>query len=140
MAKSIYDNFGIRSVILGAGNKESELANIITDNTTADSIINLTNQTSLSEMTAIIDRARLVIGNDSGPLHVAAALPKTVIGIYGPTNPEVVGPVCQLHNVIEAGAGIPRKGRYSKKPAHNINNITVEQVLKKIKDILNKNQ
>jgi ADP-heptose:LPS heptosyltransferase len=41
---------------------------------------------------AIIKRCDLVIGNDSGPLHIAVAMDVPTLGIYGPTNPALQGP------------------------------------------------
>jgi lipopolysaccharide heptosyltransferase I len=47
---------------------------------------------SLSELIALTRRARLFIGGDTGPLHLAAALGVPVVGIFGPTNPARNGP------------------------------------------------
>ncbi|HEY4328574.1 MAG TPA: glycosyltransferase family 9 protein, partial [Phycisphaerae bacterium] len=63
-------------------------------------IINLGGRTLVAVMAALLSRAKLVIGNDSGPLHVAVALGKQVVGLYGPTPPEFVGPYGQLQNVL----------------------------------------
>lgn len=41
---------------------------------------------------AIIQKCDLVIGNDSGPLHIAVAMDVPTLGIYGPTNPALQGP------------------------------------------------
>jgi len=41
---------------------------------------------------AIIKRCDMVIGNDSGPLHIAVAVGVPTLGIYGPTNPKLQGP------------------------------------------------
>lgn len=41
---------------------------------------------------AIISKCDLVIGNDSGPLHIAVAMGVPTLGIYGPTNPKLQGP------------------------------------------------
>ncbi len=41
---------------------------------------------------AIIKKCDLVIGNDSGPLHIAVAMGVPTLGIYGPTNPKLQGP------------------------------------------------
>ncbi|MEO6693762.1 MAG: glycosyltransferase family 9 protein [Ignavibacteria bacterium] len=41
---------------------------------------------------AIIKKCDLVIGNDSGPLHIAVAVGVPTLGIYGPTNPSLQGP------------------------------------------------
>ncbi|HMF95681.1 MAG TPA: glycosyltransferase family 9 protein [Vicinamibacterales bacterium] len=42
---------------------------------------------SLAELRALVDRAALYIGGDSGPLHVAAATSVPIVGLYGPTLP-----------------------------------------------------
>lgn len=135
LAKEIYKKYNIRSVVIGYGKREAELADTICQIAGSEIAINLVNQSSISEMTEIIANSLMAIGNDSGPLHIAAAIPKTVIGLYGPTNPKAVGPVGQLENVIEAGQDIKRFGRYSKDRRHKINNITVEQVLEKFSEL-----
>jgi heptosyltransferase-1 len=47
---------------------------------------------SVGQMISLMRRAALVIGGDTGPLHLAAALERSVLAIYGPTNPERNGP------------------------------------------------
>ncbi|MEX2043804.1 MAG: glycosyltransferase family 9 protein [Opitutus sp.] len=54
--------------------------------------VNLTGNTSLVSLPALIKRAEWVIANDSGPMHLAAALGVRVIGIFGPTDPRRFGP------------------------------------------------
>jgi ADP-heptose:LPS heptosyltransferase len=51
-------------------------------------------------MIALLAGARIVVGNDSGPLHVAVALERPIVGIYGPTDPRFVGPYGQLDHVV----------------------------------------
>ncbi|HSY51327.1 MAG TPA: glycosyltransferase family 9 protein [Thermoanaerobaculia bacterium] len=58
--------------------------------------------TNFRELASLLRRARLVIGGDTGPLHLAAALGTPVIGLYGPTNPARNGPYGQLSNVVES--------------------------------------
>ena len=53
---------------------------------------NLTGNTSLVSLPALIKRADWVISNDSGPMHLAAALGVKVVGIFGPTDPRLFGP------------------------------------------------
>jgi heptosyltransferase-1 len=48
--------------------------------------------TNLAELVAMTRRSVLAIGGDTGPLHLACALGKPVVGIYGPTDPMRNGP------------------------------------------------
>ena len=47
---------------------------------------------SISELIALTRRAKLVIGGDTGPLHLAAALEVPIVALYGPTDPRRTGP------------------------------------------------
>ena len=66
---------------------EREIAAAVGDN-----IINLAGKTSLPELFELLRNAAAVIGNDSGPLHAAAALKRAVFGFYGPTEPSLTAP------------------------------------------------
>ena len=54
--------------------------------------INLTGQTDLKQLVALMSRANVVVSADSGPLHLANGVGSDVIGIFGPTRPEITGP------------------------------------------------
>ena len=58
----------------------------------APQFVNLTGNTSLVSLPALIKRSEWVIANDSGPMHLAAALGVKVLGIFGPTDPRQFGP------------------------------------------------
>jgi len=57
-------------------------------------------RTSLRELAQLLRTASLVIGGDTGPLHLADALGTKVIGLYGPTNPRRNGPYSQWKRCI----------------------------------------
>ncbi len=63
---------------------------------------NLAGKTSLVEMGSYLSKMDLVISNDSGPLHMAAAIGTPVLAMYGPTDPRRTGPHGDLHRVISA--------------------------------------
>ena len=69
-------------------------------------ILDLTGQTSLPEMVEWIRLSDLVITNDTGPMHVAAALQKPLIAIFGPTDPHSTGPYRQEDAVFQE-RGLP---------------------------------
>ena len=52
----------------------------------------LTGKTTLDEITAVLDRADLIVTNDTGPAHIGAALGRPTIVIFGPTNPLTTRP------------------------------------------------
>ncbi len=56
--------------------------------------------TNLRELAFILQNARVVIGGDTGPLHLAAALGTNVIGLYAPTDPRRNGPYRQLDRCV----------------------------------------
>jgi lipopolysaccharide heptosyltransferase I len=64
-------------------------------------VLNLCGQTSLPEMIEWLRRCALMITNDTGPMHVAAALGVPLIALFGPTDPRFTGPYGQLENVLK---------------------------------------
>ncbi len=55
-------------------------------------IVNLAGQTSLRELMSLLKLCRVLLTNDSGPMHVAAALGTPVVVPFGSTSPELTGP------------------------------------------------
>ncbi len=55
--------------------------------------IRLDGQTTFRQMAACVEQADLVIANDTGVLHIAAALRRPLVGLYGPTDPSITGPI-----------------------------------------------
>jgi len=71
-------------------------------------LFNLTARTPLDALPALISRARVVVGNDSGPMHLAAALGRPLVAIFGPTPPVRFGPYPldrPTHRVVRAESG-----------------------------------
>jgi len=63
--------------------------------------LDLTGRTSLAEMVEWIRAGSLLVTNDTGPMHVAAALNKPLVALFGPTEPRRTGPYQQLGQVIQ---------------------------------------
>ena len=85
--------FGLTCVIAG-GSDAVELAPQI------PGAVNLAGKTSLLELVALLERAELVVANDSGPMHIAAALGRPLVTMFAPTNPVRTGPYGRPDSVV----------------------------------------
>jgi len=69
----------------------------------APGCVNLAGETTLSELAAIIARSTICLTNDSGPMHLAVALERPVVSIFGPTDSVWIGPYRRADAVLQAG-------------------------------------
>ncbi len=89
-ARRLADERGVRSLVTW-GPGERELAQRVVDASGGTALLGP--QTgSILELAALYQACDLVIGCDTGPLHLAAALGVPVVGLYGPKEPAVYGP------------------------------------------------
>jgi heptosyltransferase-1 len=68
----------------------------------APGAINLAGETTLPELAALIRRSAIAVTNDSGPMHLAVALGRPVVSIFGPTYPVWAGPYRRADVVLQA--------------------------------------
>nr|WP_268237252.1 lipopolysaccharide heptosyltransferase II [Undibacterium terreum] len=80
-------------VLLGSGKDQAVCEEIVT---LCPAVRNLAGKTSLDEAVALIARADAMVSNDSGLLHIASALNRPVIAIYGPTDPDHAPPFSDI--------------------------------------------
>ena len=90
-------------VIVNTGPGEEPLFNAIAERTN-NSVVPLS--ASLEHLIAVTRRIELLIAGDTGPLHLASALGKPVVGIYGPTDPSRNGPYGTLSRVLRNPASV----------------------------------
>jgi heptosyltransferase-1 len=83
---------------------------------------------SVSELVALTRRARLFIGSDSGPMHLAAALGIPVIAFFGPTDPARNGPYGTRGVVLRSPAS-QTSYAHTSRPDEGLLSISVEEVL-----------
>jgi heptosyltransferase-1 len=89
VARMLARRTGLRSLInFGPGEQDLARTTEASSEGTAKAIT-----TSISELIALIRHARLVIGGDTGPVHLAALLGIPVVAIFGPTDPARNGPL-----------------------------------------------
>ncbi len=64
--------------------------------------VNMAGRNTLIETASLLKEMDLLISNDSGPVHIAAALNTPVLAIFGPTDPQRTGPYGSQHHIIAA--------------------------------------
>jgi heptosyltransferase-2 len=98
-----------RWVIFG-GPSDMEIAGLISrgiGRSAATPVINLAGQTTLRALAAALKSCRLLLTNDTGPMHLAAAVGTPVVVPFGSTAPEMTGPTWTLASELLRAPGIP---------------------------------
>jgi lipopolysaccharide heptosyltransferase I len=138
LVKLIRQNPDVNFAILGS-KIERALGETIAE-AAPERCINLAGRTSLAEMIECIRLSQLVITNDTGPMHVAAALGRPVIALFGPTDPLSTGPYGQLGNVLQNKAlpCVPclTQKCYYRDPLACLHSITPQSVFQKARQTL----
>ncbi len=90
---------------------------------------------SVSQLIALTRRARLFIGGDTGPLHLAAALRVPVVALFGPTDPARNGPYATRARVLRSAESTTSYKHVSGVDA-GLQKITPEAVIGAAKELL----
>lgn len=89
---------GRRPVLVG-GPGEKDLAEGYLRHFTSE-CIDLVGKLGLIELAAVLERCALFIGNDSGPMHISAAMGTPIVAVFGPSDPRVFGPHGVEHKIV----------------------------------------
>jgi lipopolysaccharide heptosyltransferase I len=89
-----------RAVVLAGSAREGERCREVA--AACPGACDLSGQTSLSELAALIERSVICVTNDSGSMHLTVALGRPVVSIFGPTDPLWIGPYGRPHAVVRA--------------------------------------
>ena len=90
---------GYGVILVGAARERPVCGNIAR---LAPAVIDLAGETMLSELAALIRRADICIGHDFGPMHLAVALDRPVVSLFGPSDPVWAGPYHRDGAVVTA--------------------------------------
>jgi ADP-heptose:LPS heptosyltransferase len=100
VAEYLASSHRLSTVVVWAGDRERAWGEEIVAQANGHAI--LAPKTSLLELGELLRNARLFVGSDTGPLHMAAAVGVSCVGIYGPTRPEECGPYGSGHRTVQA--------------------------------------
>ncbi len=105
-----YDNFiklinkmipESKTKIIFIGTKPEEpLVLEIINKISSDQLINLIGKVSIPQLAYLFKKAKVVVSNDSGPLHLAVAMNTPTISFFGPETPVLYGPKEPIHKVF----------------------------------------
>ncbi|HZY10250.1 MAG TPA: glycosyltransferase family 9 protein [Bacteroidota bacterium] len=97
---------------------------------------------NLKQLGAIIHRCSVFITNDSGPMHIAAAVGTPTVAIFGPTNPDLQGPVSDNNEIVRNERLVCLGCNFTKCPIGNpcMEELSVDEVFTAFQKLVEKNQ
>jgi len=126
LADKIKAKFGLPIVTIGSQGEREYIGRI------GSRVINMAGKTTLSELIALLKQASLVVSNDTGPGHIAAALGVPLVMLFGPTNPARLCPYQRPDCIVAVEPKAMGLKIESSDPKYSIEHITVEQVFEKV--------
>ncbi len=94
-----YDRWGARIVVMGS-HGEMDICNAVSESMKHNPV-NLCGRTTLGEAMALIERCQFFVTNDSGLMHIAAALNVPMVAIFGSTDPVATGPRSKKARIVQ---------------------------------------
>ena len=111
LIRPLFDRGFERLVLVGSPAERRQVEPLL-DRGWGEGIVDLAGKTSLGQTMAVIAEAGVVIAHDSAPLHMAVGFARPCVGLYGPTDPAVVGPYGHPEAAIR---------KYQPRPGETIN-------------------
>jgi len=135
-AEYLHERYGLKIAAVGSAHEKAIVARI--QQHCRVPIADLCGQTSLVELVAVFQQSALVLSNDTGPGHIAAATGVPTVQVFGHTNPLRLGPYRRPECI--AAVDVENRGVSvdSPNPQYFIEHVSVEMVVDKIKTQLEK--
>jgi ADP-heptose:LPS heptosyltransferase len=88
-------------VVVGAGNEREQIGPVLALAASDRRVIDLVGSTTIGRLMAVIERAAVVVANDSAALHMAVGFDRPLVALYGPTRVDLVGPYGRADCVLQ---------------------------------------
>jgi heptosyltransferase II len=138
LADKLIEKYDVKIVITGSDTDKKESEKVIS--LMKNSVTDLTGKTDLITLAACLEQMDLYIANDSGPMHISAAMGTKTIGLFGPNKPELYGPIngVGIYKGPEEPYIKPFEGKFPEKyrKEYDVNNIPVDDVLEEVSKLL----
>ncbi len=129
-----FSSKGWTTYLVGSAGEKRINSDILKLCKTKDKVIDTSGSLSLGQLAHLFSRMKLVIANDSGPMHIAAAMGTPTIGLFGPNLPERFGPYgprcIGLRNDAKPPCILPFRARFPECRHDHMKNLSVAEVLK----------
>ncbi|MEB3221137.1 MAG: glycosyltransferase family 9 protein [Candidatus Sericytochromatia bacterium] len=144
LAGALLEELPGRVVFVGAPAERGHVARALAAAPQDARVVDLSGQTDLAGLVALFARARLLVSNDTGPLHLACAVGTPTVSIFGPETPVLFGPRGPHHRIVYRGLACSpclnvHNGRTVRCPyavTHCVEGLPVEAVLAAVRDAL----
>jgi len=100
LVSRLLDKYHLKIILIGGKEDKTyvdDFMKLVADH--KDSVFNISGETRVKELIAILDKCSILISNDSGPLHIAEALGLPTVSFFGPETPVLYGPKGDKHLV-----------------------------------------
>ncbi len=126
LADRITQDYGMPVAAVGSAKEKALIDEIVLAANVP--IANFAGLTNLPKLTALLDKASLVVTNDTGPGHMAVALSTPTIMIFGPTNPSRIRPYGRADSVAAIDPDSRPQTIECRIPKYSIGAVTVDHV------------
>jgi len=118
-----------RLVLIGGPGEERQAVGI------AESALDLVGAATIGRTMAVIAAADLVIAHDSAPLHMSIGFDRPCVGLFGPTDPAIVGPYERPEAVVRAAATRSSRSYRRRLAGDEMGRIEVDDVLARVEAV-----
>ncbi len=133
LAHLVQKTFGLEIAFVGGAGDRPYVAPILEK---APFVRSLCGQTSILELAGLLKLARLIVTVDTGPMHLAVAVGKRVVALFGPTAPWRTGPFGRGHRIVRLD--LPCSPCFKKRCPESIclQQLTPEQVFHEVAELM----
>jgi len=100
LGRKLRDGYGASILVFGSSGPQEKALNAIIAQGIGEGCLNVSGQTSLLQLAALLRHCQLLVTNDTGTMHVAAGVGTRVVAIFGPTDPQTTSPLGEGHVVV----------------------------------------
>ena len=131
IAEKLYTQFKLPSIATGLASEKGYIDRL--SHLSKTPVIKLAGSLSLKQLVALLASAKIVLSNDTGPGHIAAALNTPVVMIFGYSNPARVAPYNRPNSFVAIDDG--RRGEQTNNfaPRYDVKNITIDMTFEKLR-------